>query len=100
DHFRLGALTLYFGLEATTHAAIRAGGLHGTLGLTQSDDGLLRQCGGRTRLDAGTARDTLGIEERLVLTRGDFRVESAALDRQGKRALHLIASPYAARAHD
>ena len=55
---------------------------------------------GRAGLDAGAARDALGVEERLVLARDDARREAAAFDRERERALDFVAGAHAARADD
>src|SRR5690606_23613590 len=64
------------------------------------DQRVLGQGRGRAGLHARAARDAFGIEERLILARGDLRLEAAAVDRQRERALHLLAGPHAARADD
>src|SRR5690606_24367884 len=64
------------------------------------DQRLLGQRRGRASLHAGAARHAFGIEERLVLARGDLRREAAAVDRERERALDFLARANAARAHD
>ncbi len=100
DHFRLRALALHLGGEAAADSAVRARRRHCALGLPQADDRLLSQRRGWARLDAGTAGDALGLEERLVLAGGNLRLEAAALNGQRERSLHLIAGTHATRADD
>src|SRR6185312_7286314 len=98
DDLRLHALAFHFSLEAATHTAVGAGSGYRTIGLTQRDNRLFRQGGSGARLHASTAGNALGVEEGLVLTRGHLRLEAAALDRERKGTLHLVASAYTARA--
>ncbi len=54
----------------------------------------------RAGLHAGAAGDAFGIEEMFMRAGRDARSETAALDRQRKRALHFLAGANAARADD
>src|SRR5262249_7115331 len=94
------ALPAQLGLEAAADAAVGAGSAHRALGDSEADDRLLGERGGRTGLDARSAGDALGIEERLVLAGRDLRVEAAALDSERERALRLRAGAHTARADD
>src|SRR5690606_32765485 len=93
-------LALHLGPERAADAAVRASRDHVMLGLPHVDQRVLGQGRGRAGLHARAARDAFGIEERLILARGDLRLEAAAVDRQRERALHLLAGPHAARADD
>ena len=93
-------VALDLGLERTADAAIRTGRRHHAVGGADLDQRLLGQRHGRARFDAGAARHAFRLHERLVLAGGDLRSESAALDRQRERALHLVARAHAARADD
>ena len=61
---------------------------------------LLQQRAGRAGFHARATRDAFGIDERLVRAGHDARAEAAALDRQRKGALHLVARAHATRADD
>ena len=93
-------LALHLGAERAADAAVGAGRDDAALGLAHREQRFLDQRAGRARLHAGAARHALGIHERLVLARGDLRIEAAALHRQRERALLLVAGAHAARADD
>src|SRR5882757_1481677 len=84
-------LALHFGAERATHTTIGAGRHHTVLGLACIDQTLFRQSRGRARLYAGAARNALGVHERLVLTRRDLGIKTAALDGEGESTLLLFA---------
>ncbi len=75
-------LALHLGAERAADAAIRARGDDRMLGHALLDQRVLGQRGRGAGLHAGAARHALGVEERLVLARADFRFEAATLDRQ------------------
>ena len=89
-------VTFHLRLERAAHAAIGTGGDHAVLGLAGVDHALFHQCGGGAGLHAGTARDTLGIHERIVLAGSHLGVEAAAFNGQRKGALHFLTSAHAA----
>ncbi len=93
-------LAAHLGLEGAADAAIGAGGDRGVLRLADFDDGFLDQRRGRAGLHAGAAGDAFGVEEILRRAGRDARFESARADGQREGALHLLAGPHTARAHD
>src|SRR5690606_40480753 len=82
------------------HSAVGACRVHDVLGLSELYQRLLGQRRRRAGLDACAARVAFGVEERLVLARGDLRRETAPVDRQRESALHLVARADAPRADD
>ena len=93
-------LVLDLGLERATHAAIGAGGGDSLLRAAHQRQTLFAQSCRGAGLNAGTARDALGIHERFVLAGRYLGIEAAAGDGQRKRALYFIAGAHAARAGD
>ncbi len=93
-------VALHLGDERAADAAVRTGCLDGALGLAVFDDALLHERCGRAGLHAGAAGYALGVEEILADAGRYLGLEAAALDRQRKRALDLVAGAHAARADD
>ncbi len=94
------ALALHLGLEGAADAAVGAGGDDAVLGLALLDDRFLDQGRGGAGLDAGAARDALGLQEVLVHAGRHVGGKAAAIDGQREGALHLLAGAHAARADD
>ena len=93
-------VALHLGLERAPDTAVRAGRQDASVRWSELDEGLLLEGVGRAGLHAGAAAHALGLEERLVLAGRDARIEAATGDRQGERALDLVARPNAARTDD
>src|SRR6266851_3211292 len=93
-------VAFHLGAERASDAAISAGGDDAVLGLAKLAHGFFHQRRGRTRLYARTARYAFGGGERLLLSRRNYRGESAAVDRERERPLDFLARADASRAHD
>src|SRR5262249_53063123 len=99
-NFDVWIFSLDFGLEAAADTAISAGCRDCALRLTKADDRFFGERRGRTGLNTRSTRNTLGIEERLVLAGRHLRVKSARLDSKRERTLNFIARAHAARTDD
>ena len=94
-------LATKLGAEGAAHAAIGAGRDHRAFRSAQLDDGLLGQGGRRAGLHAGAAGDAFGTQEVVAGQPGrDLGGKTAPVDRQGERALDLVAGSHAARTDD
>ncbi len=87
-------------LEGAADAAIGAGRHDRVFRLTDVVERFLGERRGRASLHAGAARDAFGIEEILHLAGRNPALEAAPVDRQGERALRLLAGADAAVADD
>ena len=93
-------LATHLRLEGATDTAIGAGGYDGMLRLADGDHRLLGERRGGACLDTCAAGDALRFEEVLMHAGRHATVEPAAFYGQREGALHLLAGPHAARAHD
>src|SRR5690606_37435617 len=89
-------VALHFGLEATTHAAVSAGGDDGVFGLTQVDYRFLHQRRRGAGLDAGTAGDAVTAQKIIILAGSDARLKAALVYGQRESALYFLTGTYAA----
>ena len=99
-HHADNIIALHFSFEGATHTAIGARCDHRMLGLAFFDDGFFGECCSGAGLHTSAAGHAFGIQKAFIHACRNMGGKAAAINRQGKSALHFFAGPNATRADD
>ena len=89
-------IALHLGFKRAANATVGAGGSDRMFRFTGFDNTLFSESRRWAGVDTGTTGDTFGIHKVFRLTGADFGFKAAAIDGQGKGALHFFTGAHTA----